>query len=155
MTSSILRIKSYSYIFVGIIGLDQLSKLWIQQSLLYGQSKAVIGQFFQFTLHHNPGVAFGLARQMPWLVMVVSIVFITGLILYTIHQTLDSKHTVINTLPLWFISAGAISNLVDRIRYGHVVDFIDLGFWPVFNIADSAITCGAIFLIYCILFKKA
>ncbi|MFT7636781.1 MAG: signal peptidase II [Candidatus Omnitrophota bacterium] len=143
------------YIFVGIIGLDQLSKFWIQKSLLYGQSVTVIGQVIQFTLHHNPGVAFGLARQAPLLVLIISSVFILGLIVYTIHQTLDVKQTAINKAPLWFITAGAVSNLADRIRYGHVVDFIDLGFWPVFNIADSAITSGAIFLIYCILFKKA
>jgi signal peptidase II len=66
----------------------------------------------------------------------------------------ESRKVSLYSASLGFILAGTIGNLIDRLRFGYVIDFLDFRIWPVFNIADSAITIGAIVLGWCIIFKK-
>jgi signal peptidase II len=132
-------------IVFSILVLDRLTKLFFVQSLASGVSIPVIKGFFHFTLVYNRGAAFGMLKdQLPFFILtsVIAIFFIL------FHL---KKSTVMEKLALGFILAGAIGNLIDRIFLGYVIDFLDFHiepnlYWPVFNVADSAITIGACML---------
>lgn len=134
-----------------IIILDQITKLWISRSFVYGESMAVT-DFFNLVLVHNSGAAFsflsnagGWQRWLFTAIAAVASVWITWLI---------NKHQqeILFCLALTLILGGALGNLIDRAAYGYVVDFLDF-YWntyhfPAFNIADSAVTCGAALLLW-------
>lgn len=135
-----------------IVLLDQATKLVVDLSLHYGQRISLL-PFFDLTLIYNRGAAFSfLAQGSGWQrwflsgIAVVAIVFILWLMKTSAQQ---SRRLM---LALTLILAGAIGNLIDRLAYGHVVDFV-LIYWhpwyyPAFNIADAAITVGAILVIW-------
>jgi signal peptidase II len=136
---------------VVVIILDQLSKAAISSHFVYGESFAVM-PFFNLVLAHNTGAAFsflsdagGLQR---WLFSAIALVASAWIIwLLRKHQTQK-----LFCFALAFILGGALGNLIDRIAYGYVVDFLDF-YWgnahfAAFNLADSAITCGAALLIW-------
>jgi signal peptidase II len=131
-----------------VLIVDQITKALVLASLPLGQSVSVIPGFFDITHVHNPGGAFGfLAGMSPlarsWLFIAVSLLA-AGLIVCFYWQTPPGQRLLEFGLSLVF--GGAIGNLVDRIRFGVVVDFIDVYLgdlhWPAFNVADSAITIG-------------
>ena len=134
-----------------VLILDQISKYFVLLHLNLFQP-IEITPFFNLTLAYNTGAAFSFLNQaggwQQWLFGIVA-VFVCGVILCWIHRLPIQRLGRITALSL--ILGGAIGNLVDRIYYGYVVDFIDLHInqyhWPVFNIADTAITVGAIVLI--------
>lgn len=134
---------------------DQLSKFIIVKNFLPGQTQPVIKDIFQITLVRNRGMAFGLFSQEPnsfwvWIVYICVIVIVFILFLYKKFFNKEKSAR----LFLAMILAGALGNLIDRIRFGYVIDFLDLRIWPVFNIADSAITIGAILLMLKIVRQK-
>lgn len=153
------------YIYFGLISglvivLDQITKMLVLAHISLYQKITVIPGFFNLTHLMNPGGAFGfLADSDP---TVKNVVFIGAsflalvMILYFYHQTpVDYPYL---GAALAMIFGGAIGNLIDRFRFGEVVDFLDVYVghlhWPAFNIADSGVTVGvAIFIIH-ILFKK-
>jgi signal peptidase II len=133
-----------------IIVLDQLSKAWVTSHFVYGESLAILG-VFDLVLAHNTGAAFsflhdagGMQRWLFSIIAVIASVWIVWLLRRHSAQTLFA-------LALSLILGGALGNLTDRIAYGYVVDFLhfhwDGYYFPAFNIADSAITCGAFLLI--------
>jgi signal peptidase II len=130
-----------------VVGLDQAAKLAISSRLETGESISVLGDFLRLTLVHNTGAAFGLfpSSRVPFII--VSVLAI-GVVLYLFLR--ETYRSAMNRVLLGCILGGAIGNLVDRVRLGWVVDFIDMGFgtarWPVFNVADSAVTLGVILL---------
>lgn len=145
-----------------VIGLDQLTKLWIVKSFSLYESWAVIPGFFNITYLTNKGAAFGfLASQTGawrhYLFLVLGTVAL-GVIGFA-WSRLRCAHPLYGvSLPL--IAGGALGNLIDRIRLGAVVDFLDVHIrghhWPAFNVADSAISVGvAVFFIANILEEKA
>lgn len=130
--------------------LDQLSKYWVSARFDYGETRAVTG-FFNLVLTHNQGAAFSfLANAGGWqrgffiVIALVAIVVISVLLARHAGQTLFC-------VALALILGGAIGNVVDRVALGYVVDFLDFHLagwhWPAFNLADSAITVGAVLLI--------
>ncbi len=140
------------WISVVVIILDQISKNWADSTLILGQSIEIL-PFFNFTLLYNTGVAFSFMADaggwQRWLfsgfAAVISVVIIVWMARTPRSQTLVN-------VGLAMILGGAIgNNLIDRLLYGYVIDFIDLYYqswhWPVFNIADSAITIGAAMLL--------
>ncbi|MFH1395366.1 MAG: signal peptidase II [Candidatus Omnitrophota bacterium] len=132
--------------------LDQALKACVKMLVTEGSSISVIDRFFYVTLVHNKGTAFGLFNRYPYL-----FAGITACVVVFIIYFLARKKQVLNVyekISLCFILGGAGGNLIDRIRYGYVIDFIDFRIWPVFNLADSFITCGAVILIFSMLFKK-
>lgn len=143
-----------------IIMLDQVTKAMVLSSLTLYESVPVISGFFSLTHIHNPGGAFGfLAGQSPALrtaVFLFASSVAICLILYFYASTPGSHPFLATGFAL--ILGGAIGNLVDRFRYGHVVDFLDFYVgnlhYPAFNVADSAVTVGIIIFAYHILFKK-
>lgn len=134
-----------------IFWLDQITKLLASQNLLLNQSVPVINNIFHFTLIHNRGAAFGIFKNQT--IFFIFMALITVVIIYRKLKTCKEKTLDISTVSLMLILGGALGNLIDRIFLGYVVDFIDLRIWPVFNIADSAITIGAILLGYRLLKK--
>jgi signal peptidase II len=137
-------------IVFSILSLDQISKYIITRNLQLNQSIPVISGIFNLTLVHNRGAAFGLLKnQLP--VFIVTAIVAVVLMLFTLK---NKKHKAIYAFALSLILAGALGNLIDRLFFGYVIDFLDFRIWPVFNIADSAITFGAIILGYSILTDK-
>jgi len=143
-----------------VLILDQVTKAWVLANLPLGGSIPVIPGFFDITHVHNPGGAFGflagMSAEIRSLLFVAVSLLAAGLILYFYWQTPDGQRALAVGLALLF--GGAIGNLVDRIRFGIVVDFLDLYagdlHWPAFNVADSAISIGVIIFAYHILFRK-
>lgn len=103
-----------------------------------------------FTIHHvtNTGAAFGLFQNGSLVFAVVAIVVSVVIVLYYRHLP-DGEWLV--RLSLGLQLAGALGNLIDRVRVGHVIDFLDFQVWPVFNLADASIVCGVILLAYLLL----
>ena len=128
--------------------LDQLSKVLILRKMSFGQSIPVIPSIFHITLIGNTGIAFGLFKGNSEFLVGVGL-----LVLVWIYQLLR-KHQIhgrLASIGLGLISGGAIGNLIDRLRYGYVIDFLDFRVWPVFNIADMCISVGtALFFITCL-----
>ncbi len=121
--------------------LDRLSKIILCNRMSPGESIPVFPDIFNITLVFNKGIAFGLFSRPPYLFPYIAA--IAALILLFIFY---KKTNMASSVYLGLISGGAIGNLADRLRFGCVIDFLDFRVWPVFNIADSAITIGAILL---------
>lgn len=138
------QIALYYFIIPVVYFLDQLSKYYAEKLVSCGSSVPVIKNTFHITLVHNTGAAFGMFTRHPHL-----FIFISFLALISIGYFLTRKARILNTAEktaLCFILGGVLGNLTDRLRFGYVIDFIDLRVWPVFNIADSFITIGAVIL---------
>jgi len=129
-----------------VLVLDQATKLYIDSRFALHQSLTVVENYFHITYVRNKGAAFGIfadsAVRIPFFIT-VSIVAAVGIIWY-LHRLSEEQRLLHVALSLIF--AGAVGNLIDRIRLGEVIDFIDVHWhqyhWPAFNIADSAITVG-------------
>ena len=132
-----------------VIGLDQLSKYLVRSNMELGQSIPEQG-FFRFTYHTNTGGVFGLFANQTFLITVAAVISVVVIILYSRHKMAQSMMVKVS---LGMILGGSIGNLIDRVRFGAVTDFIDVGAWPVFNLADSAIDVGVVMLIVYLLFK--
>ena len=128
-----------------IILADQFSKTWIRVNLAEGQSLFEMG-FFRITRLHNTGAAFGLFRGQSFPLTVVALVGIGVILFYALlaYRRLPYLDNRLSKSALGLVLGGTVGNLIDRLRFGYVTDFIDFGFWPAFNIADSAITVGVI-----------
>ena len=133
--------------------LDQLSKIYIDNSFELSESKRVIENFFHITYVRNPGAAFGMlsdsAIRVPFFIT-VSMVATVGIIWY-LYRLPQNKPWQYPALGL--ILSGALGNLTDRLRLGEVIDFIDVHWynyhWPAFNVADSAICVGVSIMLVC------
>ena len=138
------------WIAVAVLLLDQVTKqLALGQLALH--EPVALTPFLNFTLVYNKGAAFGfLSSASGWqnVFFIVVALIACGVILYLLRQTRDRLLAVALVLVL----GGAIGNLIDRLVYGYVVDFIDVYYqgwhWPAFNVADSAITVGAILIAF-------
>ena len=130
-------------VFSMAVIIDQVTKAIIRQTMLIGQSIPVLGQVLKFTYVENPGIAFGIRVGSGTVFTVLSILASMGVVVY-LYTHWNEGNGVKYGLAL--ILGGACGNLIDRIRYRQVVDFIDVGInnfrWPVFNIADSAVVIG-------------
>ena len=109
--------------------------------------------FFRITHIHNTGAAFGLFQDQSFPLTIVGAVGVVLILFYALflYQQSPFSDNIAGKLALGLILGGTIGNLTDRLRFGYVTDFIDVGFWPAFNIADSAITVGAIIFAYSLL----
>ncbi len=132
-----------SIIFIIVI-LDQITKRLILKYLSLHQSIPLINNILHFTHIQNTGAGFGILKQQNTFLIFTSLIII-GVILYNFDKTINEKPIHI---PIALILGGALGNLVDRIFLGHVIDFIDFRIWPSFNIADSAIMIGALWLMF-------
>lgn len=137
---------------VVVIALDQITKLWVLNTFLPGES-LTIAPFLNLVLVFNPGAAFSFlanhAGWQRWFFCIVAIL-ISGWILWQLRTNRNNR---IFSFGLALIMGGALGNLIDRLWLGMVVDFIDLHaagwHWPAFNVADSAVCIGAVLYVLC------
>ena len=136
-------------LLVSIAGLilwaDQWTKSWAESTLIARPPVNVIGEIVRLTYTRNSGVAFGLGQGhgFPFYLFSIAAVLVL-LFMFARHRT----HSLMRQLALALILGGALGNLVDRLTTGEVVDFILIGwrqwYWPVFNVADSAVSIGVV-----------
>lgn len=143
--------RRFLFLSVIVVALDQLTK-WVALKQLSYHAEVPVLPFLNFTLVYNRGAAFGFLNdaagwQNAFFIAVASIFSV--LIGYMLYKT--DRRDYLSAIGLTLILGGAIGNLVDRLVYGHVVDFIDVyyGTWhfPAFNVADAAISLGAVALV--------
>ena len=131
---------SFLFLSLFVVAVDQLLKIAATLFLSQNESIPVIKNIFHLTLVQNKGAAFGILKNETYLFAAFSIVAILAIIYYMPRL---SKAALLSKVGLALILGGAAGNLIDRLRFGYVIDFLDFRVWPVFNIADSAITIGA------------
>jgi signal peptidase II len=124
--------------------LDQLTKFWIIETFQQGSSLPVISNILHITLVRNTGAAFGIFSNYPHLFTGASVVAGGVVLFFLVWRRAFLSNMEITALC--FVLGGTLGNLTDRLRVGYVIDFIDFRIWPVFNVADSFITIGALFL---------
>lgn len=139
--------------FAAVVLLDQFLKAYIAATMRLHESIPIIEGYFNITYVKNPGAAFGFlsnaSPQIRSLFLISVTVIAIVLILYFISKSTAKE--VLLTFSLSLILGGAVGNLIDRIRFGAVTDFLDFYIssyhWPAFNVADSAISLGALILV--------
>ncbi|MFA6636056.1 MAG: signal peptidase II [Candidatus Omnitrophota bacterium] len=133
-----------------LYAIDRVSKNIVTAKMAERESFPVLEGFFHMTLVHNTGGAFGILKSHPYVFTAAALIFIffaAGYVSLKWRSMLFREKTAICLLI-----GGTAGNLVDRIRFGYVIDFIDLRVWPVFNAADSFISIGAGILIFSLFF---
>jgi len=144
---------TFYLIALAIILLDQATKQVIVRTLRLGQGIPVIPNFFDIVFVLNPGAAFSFLATLPDSVRTpfFIIISVTAVILIIVYRTRHLQRHALASLSLALILGGAIGNLIDRLRYGMVVDFLLVHVyqyhWPAFNVADSAISVGVMLMV--------
>ncbi|MGE3271305.1 MAG: signal peptidase II [Chloroflexota bacterium] len=136
---------------LAVIALDRWTKQLATDLLLNSGARSVpvIGEYIRLTYVENRGAAFGVLQNQTAFFILVGVIVISVII--ASYRYIPEPSWILN-ICLGLQMGGAIGNLIDRIQVGYVVDFIDLTFWPVFNIADSAICVGVVGLAWSVLF---
>jgi signal peptidase II len=143
-----------------IILLDQITKYYIDSYMSVGDSFPVIQGLFNITYVRNPGAAFGIFAKSPEIFRTVFLIAVTSaaMVLILFYVRMNRDRDVLMNMALSLIFGGAIGNLIDRIRFGEVIDFLDFYIgphhWPAYNVADSAISTGAVLLLVTMIWKK-
>lgn len=130
-------------IAVCVFALDRLTKSLVSANVPFGTEVAVIDHLVGITNVHNSGAAFGFAPAFAIIFLTASMVVSIGLVVYVARNPGDLRTDAI----LGMILGGTLGNGFDRLAYGTVTDFINVHFWPVFNVADSAISLGVVALL--------
>ena len=135
-------------ISIAVVVFDQMTKWLIMSDMTLGMSIPVLPGIFHITYIQNPGAAFGILAQQRWLFLAVGFLFVGGAILFYRHLRRESRWLQWGTALLL---GGAVGNLIDRLLWGSVVDFLDFRVWPIFNIADVSIVVGVGCMMYALL----
>lgn len=139
-----------------IIFLDRITKNFFSEFLSLGETLPVIRNIIHMTLVHNTGIAFGLFKDQGIVFIIIPIIA-SALLVYNVYyySRFEDQISELYIIGFSLILGGAIGNLIDRVIYGYVIDFVDLQIWPVFNVADAAITVGALIIaVKCVWFTK-
>jgi signal peptidase II len=142
-------------IAVGVLLADQLSKWWILNVVMAPPQDIVVTSFFTVVLAWNPGISFSqLGHVDPWILSGLALAIVAGLFVW-----LRRMQRPWPAIAIALVIGGALGNVIDRMRFGAVVDFLSFHwrdfYWPAFNLADSAITVGVALLLIDSLFGKA
>lgn len=138
-------------VFMMILAADQISKFWVSQNLQLFESQSIVDNVLYLTLIHNTGAAFGIFKGHATLFAILTIIFM-AIIILSFRKYFRSS--VLYKIIFGLFLGGACGNLIDRLYRGYVIDFIDVQVWPVFNVADAAITVSVVLYFLLILFKK-
>ena len=159
MVMAVRRFYFLISIMLGIIALDQGSKLWIMNTFHLYEVKEVVAGLFNLTYLHNSGAAFGLLANVQgawkqWFFVGIAVVAIY--VILQLFKAYGLKKSFCFTQALGLIGGGALGNVIDRLRFGSVIDFLDFyvgrHHWPAFNVADSAICVGVGLFIFASIF---
>ena len=143
----------YLSIVLAVVVLDQLTKAWVQRSIGVHESRPVIDGFLSLTHGRNPGIAFGVLSEgrLPFQALALTLLGLVAVVALSVYAWRVPPVHRLRLVALSLVIGGAVGNLIDRIRYGSVVDFIHVYWrthqWPDFNVADSAISVGVTLLI--------
>ncbi len=137
-----MRLQKQTWIFIAIASvlcvLDQFFKWLVDAAWIPGKSQVIISKVLAFTFSQNSGAAFGMLQGWTAFLIVFSMGVLVAIVYYF-------KKIPVKLLPaVALITGGAISNLIDRVLLGHVVDYIQFFSWPTFNLADAGITVGTL-----------
>ena len=155
------RLASVVTIAAVVVVVDQVTKLIVLSRLIHGVPVVLVDGFLALTLVMNPGLAFGLLAGIPaswrWVVGLLSLVALVVLLRVALRILPSGGWREQSAIGLIF--GGAVGNLIDRTRFGAVVDFVDVyvrdWHWPAFNVADSAITVGVVVLALVVLLERS
>ncbi len=141
---------------VVLVAVDQASKLAVAAYLATQRSVSLWGEYVKLTLAQNPGGAFGILPEHGSLLTVLTVAVVTGILIFLGRGGRKSPGM---STGLVAIAGGAVGNLMDRLRLGYVVDFVDVGIsaawrWPTFNVADAAIVIGTGLLLWRLLAQE-
>jgi signal peptidase II len=142
------RVRLLATVAAVVLAVDIVSKVYAVRTLTPGQPVSIIGDTVTWTLVRNSGAAFSMATGYTWILTVIATAVVVGI--FWMGRRLVSPWWA---LGLGMILGGALGNLVDRFfrspgpLRGHVVDFLSIGWWPVFNVADASVVGGAILLV--------
>jgi signal peptidase II len=152
-----LQVNRRDFVFAAVVLLviivDQLSKLWINGRLQPGETLWDIG-FLRIIHVLNTGAAFGIFKNATTILIIVDFIGI-ALILFLVfgmRRQWPFIDKMFIRVSIGLLLGGTIGNLIDRMRFGQVTDFIDFKIWPVWNVADASVTVGVIILAYCLIF---
>jgi signal peptidase II len=133
-----------------VIALDQLTKQVITRTMEIGDSNPIINNFLYITYHRNSGAAFGLFQGQMIFFYIVTAIAIISIVIWL--RKLDMKREKVISVALALILGGALGNFIDRVMYQAVIDFIHTVWWgnsfPIFNVADIALTSGAVLMVF-------
>jgi signal peptidase II len=142
------RLALVAGVAVLVLALDRITKIWVEQNISLYDARPIVGEYVRIVHTQNTGAAFGLLPERTTLLSVLSVLAVLAIVYYY-RQFANSSSLVTATLGMQL--GGAFGNLLDRVRQGYVVDFVDVGipngvrFWA-FNVADSSIVLGIIFV---------
>ena len=147
----VARVGAHWGVFLGIalvvVVLDQVTKAWLVANVAQGEVRSVLGESIRLVYHQNSGALFGLFRDQAIVFGLISI----GVVGLIVGYHARSGRSLYLSIALGFLLGGAIGNLVDRLRLGYVVDFVDIGIgnlrFYTFNVADSAISTAILLLV--------
>jgi signal peptidase II len=141
-TAVVRRRAAIAALFV--IAADQITKSAVVAALREGESQPIIGDLLRLTHIKNTGAAFGMLRGLGGVLALAALVGVIAFAAVVVRQP-----PPLTSIGAALVAAGAMGNLIDRLfREGGVVDFVDFRYWPAFNVADSAITIGAVLLLW-------
>lgn len=136
-------------IIILVLALDQMTKFVIRANFSIGQTLPVIPDILHITYVQNRGAAFSMFRNMPVMTVLLPICMVAGCLIAGVY--LYRKSQRVPALLLALVAAGGMGNLIDRLCLGYVTDMIDFRVFPVFNVADIAVTVGCVLLLIWIL----
>ena len=140
----------YGLLALLVVLLDQATKYYVVTHFALGESVPVINNVFHWTFILNRGAAFGMLPQARWFFVLAAVALFIAFMAY--HRQLKRQPAAFYYGCVAML-AGAVGNLIDRIRQGLVIDFFDFRIWPVFNVADVAIVLGVAGMVFAILFR--
>lgn len=145
----------YYVIAVVMIVIDQWTKYLVIENMTIGESIPVIENIFYLTSHRNPGAAWGILQGQMWFFYIITLI-VVGIIIYYIEHYAKTNRLL--GVSLGLVLGGAIGNLIDRVRFQEVVDFVDVYIfsydYPIFNVADSSLVVGVILIGIITLFEE-
>jgi len=141
----------YWILMLVLIAADQISKYFVASYLPYGEAVPVIPGILQLFYIHNEGAAFSILQGKQWFFILVSLVVLAVVIALLIRMPKAKKWW---RLSLTFFLAGTIGNFIDRLRFGYVVDFLDIFIIPIFNVADCLLVVSVLAICILLLFDE-
>lgn len=151
MKNKAVSVALFLFVALVAVAVDQVSKMIVVKCMDPGQSVALVQRFFYLTYVKNPGGAFGILAYKTGLFVILAIIFIIIVLALAVYYP---GRNLKLTCSLAILTGGVLGNLIDRLRTGYVVDFLNFRVWPaVFNAADVFIITGA-FLMFIILWRK-
>ena len=143
----------YYFIIILLVAIDQGIKYLISSNMKLGESVPLIEDMIHITYITNSGGAFSILQGQTLLLIIIPVTLTVALIVYIYKKRKSAGFMFLFSLSM--ICAGGLGNLIDRVRFGEVVDFIDFRFFPVFNFADICVCCGCgLMLLYLVLYER-